>query len=280
MRKLYVFIFIAIFLIMSSCSANGYDVIYIHSDEFETLAEENFKYNMEKLLDNFKVLNIPNDEEFIEYFNKLSNEQKNNKNIFIVSEKFSNVDISDRIDKVIYINNKFNMDINNLLIDQKPVSYLLGIISGLVTRRNSIFILYSEDYVDHREIIDAFITGVREVNLRAYDSLSSLENVKCITLDNKEEIQEIINSESDIVFNLSKEDIIVDDKFLFDLNMDNISENLVSILYDYGSFINIIESGKIATYSIGIHDESIKFNLTNLPEEVVNIFNKYLNNIN
>ena len=88
MRKLYVFIFIAIFLIMSSCSANGYDVIYIHSDEFETLAEENFKYNMEKLLDNFKVLNIPNDEEFIEYFNKLSNEQKNNKNIFIVSEKF------------------------------------------------------------------------------------------------------------------------------------------------------------------------------------------------
>ncbi|EIA28437.1 hypothetical protein SFB5_127G0, partial [Candidatus Arthromitus sp. SFB-5] len=77
-----------------------------------------------------------------------------------------------------------------------------------------------------------------------------------------------------------KEDIIVDDKFLFDLNMDNISENLVSILYDYGSFINILESGKIATYSIGIHDESIKFNLTNLPEEVVNIFNKYLNNIN
>ena len=198
MRKLYVFIFIAIFLIMSSCSANGYDVIYIHSDEFETLAEENFKYNMEKLLDNFKVLN-----------------------------------------NAIDLNNKFNMDINNLLIDQKPVSYLLGIISGLVTRRNSIFILYSEDYVDHREIIDAFITGVREVNLRAYDSLSSLENVKCITLDNKEEIQEIINSESDIVFNLSKEDIIVDDKFLFDLNMDNISENLVSILYDYGSFINI-----------------------------------------
>ena len=36
----------------------------------------------------------------IEYFNKLSNEQKNNKNIFIVSEKFSNVDISDKIDKV------------------------------------------------------------------------------------------------------------------------------------------------------------------------------------
>lgn len=278
MRKLYVFIFMAIFLIMSSCSPNGYDVIYVHSDEFKTLAEENFKYNMEKLLDNFKVLNVSNDEKFIQYFNELSNEQKNNKNIFVISERFSNIDISDKISNLIYINGK-NIDANNLIIDQKSVSYLLGVISGLVTRKNSISILYMEDYADHKEIIDAFIAGVKEVNLRAYDMLSNLENVKCITSDNKEEIEEFIKGSSDIIFNLSKEDIVVDDKFLFDLNMDDISENLIAILYDYENFKYMVESGEIKTHSISIYDKSIEFNLNNLPEEVVSIFNKYLNNI-
>lgn len=97
MRRLYVFIFMAIFLIMSSCSSNKYRVVYVYSDEFKSLAEYSFKYNMEKSLDNFKTLNITSDEKFVEYFDKLLSKKKNNNNVYIISKKFSNIDISDKV---------------------------------------------------------------------------------------------------------------------------------------------------------------------------------------
>lgn len=180
---------------------------------------------------------------------------------------------------MVYINSE-NVNTNNLLINQKSVAYILGVISGVVTRKNSISILYSEDYVDYKEIMDSFVAGIKEVNLRAYDLLSDLENVKYVTTSNIDEVQSFISSNnSDIIFNISKEVIDVNDKFLFNLNMDDISKDLLTVLYDYEGFINMIEGDEITDYSIGVKEGNIKFNLSNMSKELVDVFNKYLSNI-
>lgn len=276
MKKLYVLVFMLLFLSISSCSTKE-EIIYLYTDKFKSLAEESFIYNMKKLNVNFKSVNIENDNLLLDYFNDLSDRQLKN-NVFVISEGFSNVDISNKVNNYIYINNKNNPNLNNLDINQKEVSYLLGVISGVITRKNEVSIVYSKNLSDYNDNLTSFINGLKEVNLRAYDYFLDGKNLIDVDSINIGEISSYVSG--DIVFNLSNQELGLNDNIVLSLNMDDSSRDIIEILYKYDDFLENVRNNKgLNNFTISIYGGSIEFNLTNLPKEVLDIFQSYLDKI-
>lgn len=272
MKKIYVAILILLIFTISSCSFTNDKIVYIHDNSFKVLSEENFKNNVMDLDVSFEDISLNSDEEFLKYFDDLPNKGRNT--LFVISERFKEIDVSNILDNYVYLNNDANQNVNNITIDLTEINYLLGIISGLFTRTNSVAILYSSQYRDLNEEFISFIEGVKLVNPRAYDSL--IDGYNTLDVDSVDEngINNFINDNgSDIIFNLSSLNINHENKLILTNSIKN--EEFISILYDYNTIIGDIRKNSSKNYVIDITN-NVDINLIDFPEEVLDLINKYM----
>ncbi len=285
MKKLYVVIFMILCFSLSSCKSKQ-EVVFVHNEKFATIKEMTFADSVDKEDSSIELENVivNTKEEFLDYFESISKSKRKNKT-FVISELFSDV-----------LNNRELEDFNfvilggdndreiNLNVDQRHISYLLGVISGMMTRSNSVMIVYSNDLKDSYENALSFMAGVKRVNLRVYDSLINNRNVLDLSSieveKQKSSLDEFVkNNNSDIIFYLSdnlKDEILSlsEDlnKELFTLN--NWGNKLIGgISYDYKTiFKDVLNSkNKDNNYLVNILNQNVSINLEKLPQEVRNI---------
>lgn len=273
MKKLYVAILMLLMFAISSCSFTKDKVVYIHDNSFKSLREENFINNVMELDVGFEDVSLGSDEEFLNYINEMS--EKKNKSLYVISERFENLDVSGYLDNYIYLNNDINDNMRNLTIDQTKINYLLGIISGMYTRTNNVGVLYSSKYSDLNEEFTSFIEGVKVVNPRAYDSL--IDGVNTLDVDSVDEngIEDFMkNNKSDVIFNLSSLEVTNDEKIVLTNGIKD--EEFINIFYDYDTVIGDIQKNNSEDYVIDITN-NVNVNLTNFPEEILNEVYKHMN---
>ena len=277
-----------IFAVITSCSKSKYQILFIRGKEAYSLGENLFEEYLRNLDFEFDSVILNNEEEFLEYLSSI-NQSKIKDNIFVISEKFSNSDIENEFNNsnYVYINGVLE-NRNNLKIDTKYVSYLLGAVSGMVTRSNSVSVIYSDTLKDYDENFSYYAEGIRRVNLRAYDLILNNENVLNLSLsaDKVLDLKNFLESNSsDVVFYLGDNSIEVFDdslKMVFTLNK-SINNSFIDIFYDYGSvfeeIIKNLNTDFYKDYVISIKNNNISFNLDNLPLEIAEIFDNILSEI-
>lgn len=291
MKKIYAVILVILLFNIKSCESTEHEIIFLRNEKLSTIRENSFINVIQNL--NFKFNNVilNNEEEFSEYVRE--NLEFKNKT-FIVSEEFLNfVNINDEFiyPNLVYINGIEEGKIN-LKIDQRHLSYIFGVISGMLTRTNSLAIIYESELKDSFENVLYFIAGVKNVNLRAYDLLLNRENVLDLnSLSEEDKILDlesfIKNNKSDIVYYLDNQ--FIDNAFniseqvsktLFTLNEFQ-EELFVSVSYLYEDIISeIVDSnGGFGTYSVSILDNTIDINIDSLPEEIKKVVRNTLDSI-
>lgn len=285
MKKLYAVVFMVLFFSLTSCETKQ-EVVFVHNEKFATIKEMTFADSVDKEDSSIELENVivNTKDEFLDYFESISKSKSKNKT-FVISELFSDVlDNRELEDFNFVILGGDNDREINLNVDQRHVSYLLGVISGMMTKTNSVMIVYSNDLKDSYENALSFMAGVKRVNLRAYDSLINNRNVldlASIEPEKKESYLKdfIKNNNSDIVFYLSddlNEEIY---SLLNDLNKELFTLNewgnklIGGISYDYKNiFKDLLNSkNKDTNYFVNILNQNVSINFEKLPQEVRNI---------
>lgn len=283
MKKIYVVIFVILLFSMKSCRSTEHEVIFLRNEKLSTIRESSLINSIQNSNFKFKSVVLNGEEEFDEYVNENLESKKIKNKTFIISEEFSNfININDEsiYSNLVYINSIEEGKIN-LKIDQRHLSYILGVISGMLTRTNNVAIIYESELKDSFENVLSFIVGVKSVNLRAYDLLLNGENV--LNLNSLLEEDKILNLENFIKNNKSDLILYLDNQLID--NVVNISEEVsktlftlnefqeelfISVSYLYEDiFSEIIGSnGEFGTYSVNILDNTIDINIDSLPEEI------------
>ena len=283
MKKIYVVIFVILLFSMKSCISTEHEVIFLRNEKLSTIRESSLINSIQDSKFKFKSVVLNSEEEFGEYVKENLESKKIRSKTFIISEEFSNlVNINDEsiYSNLVYINGVEEGRIN-LKIDQRHLSYIFGVISGMLTRTNNVAIIYESELKDSFENVLSFVAGVKNVNLRAYDLLLNGENV--LNLNSSSEEDKILNLESfiknnksDVIFYLDNQ--IIDNavniseevsKTLFTLNEFQ-EELFVSVSYLYEDILSGIISSNVEfrTYNVNILDNTIDINIDNLPEEI------------
>lgn len=283
MKKIYVVIFVILFFSMKSCRSTEHEVIFLRNEKLSTIRESSFINSIQNSNFKFKSVVLNSEEEFGEYVKENLESKKIRNKTFVISEEFLNFEnINDEsiYSNLVYINGVEEGKIN-LKIDQRHLSYIFGVISGMLTRTNNVAIIYESELKDSFENVLSFIAGIKNVNLRAYDLLLNGENV--LNLNSLSEEDNILNLESFIKNNKSDLIFYLDNQFINNaVNISKeVSKNLftlnefqeelfVSVSYLYEDiFSEIISSnGEFGTYSVNILDNTININIDSLPEEI------------
>ena len=296
MKKVFIVFFgIILFVSMTACKSKKHEIVFITNEKIKTLGEysllDNIENNKELNFD-FENVSVNNQEELLGYLRQFSNSKNKNSRTFVISEAFSNIsNVTNEEFKdfnFIYLNkqDEGNFNIN---IDQRHISYLYGIISGLITRENNVSVIYSQNLVDSSKNMLAFINGVKQVNLKAYDYLSTMKNILDVSTVPAEEKQGTIdnfikNTKSDVIFYLDtiNENIAnifnQSTKVVFSLNEDK--ENpYIKISYPYEKIIEDIIINNNKNYFVNLIDDTINIDVTQLPEEVQNVVNTMITNM-
>lgn len=283
MKKIYVVIFVILLFGMKSCISTEHEVIFLRNEKLSTIRESSLINSIQDSKFKFKSVVLNSEEEFGEYVKENLESKKIGNKTFIISEEFSNlVNINDEsiYSNLVYINGVEESRIN-LKIDQIHLSYIFGVISGMLTRTNNVAIIYESELKDCFENVLSFVAGVKNVNLRAYDLLLNGENVLNLnSLSEEDKISNlesfIKNSKSDLIFYLDNQLInnavnISEEvsKTLFTLNEFQ-EELFVSGSYLYEDILSeiISSNGEFRTYNINILDNTIDINIEGLPEEI------------
>lgn len=283
MKKIYVVIFVILLFSMKSCKSTEHEVIFLRNEKLSTIRESSFINSIQNSNFKFKSVVLNSEEEFGEYVKENLESKKIRNKTFVISEEFLNFEnINDEsiYSNLVYINGVEEGKIN-LKIDQRHLSYIFGVISGMLTRTNNVAIIYESELKDSFENVLSFIAGIKNVNLRAYDLLLNGENV--LNLNSLSEEDNILNLESFIKNNKSDLIFYLDNQFINNaVNISKeVSKNLftlnefqeelfVSVSYLYEDiFSEIISSnGEFGTYSVNILDNTININIDSLPEEI------------
>ena len=286
MKKLYAVMFILLVFSMSSCSGAKQEVVFVRNEKFATIKESTFEdsvksddseINLENVIVNTK-------EEFLKYFENVS-KSKRRKKTFVVSELFSDaIDNEEFKDFNLVILGGDNDDEINLNVDQRHISYLFGVISGMMTRTNSVMLIYSNELKDSYENALSFMAGGKKVNLRAFDSLYNNRNVLDLSSIEKDKMESTLddfvrNNNSDTIFYISDD---LSEKILSlssELNKElfTLSEwgnNLLGgVSYDYKNIFKDVLNGnnKESNYLVDILNKNVSINLDKLPQEVRDI---------
>lgn len=288
MKKIYVVILLILIFSMKSCGNTVQEIIFLRGKTINTVIENSFLNSMEnsKFKFKFKEIIFENNEEFKDYIMKKLESKKKSKQKNIISSEFLSNDFLNP--NLFYINSN-NENLYGINIDQGYLSYVFGIISGMVSRSNSVSIVYSSDLKDSINQIIYFMSGLKKVNLRAYDLICNNENVFDLSkILNENNIQELLNnSKSDVVFYLNGNDknsliesLRSSAETVFTLN--EFDENgYLKISYDYESvFRDLFRNDEsVKKYNLSISQGTININTDNLPDEVKNIVNEVLNKI-
>lgn len=275
MKKImYTVIFVVLFFSMSSCNKTEQEIVFLRNERINTIKESSFIENIKNLNLNFKEVILKSDEEFNNYLSDILKSKKISNKTFIVSEEFYRNEIIDN--NLIQING--NKDGNyNLSIYQKDLVYLLGVISGMVTKTNNVAVIYSSNFKDYPEYMLSFIAGIKMVNLRAYDSLLNgvnTFNTADLSEENKSSsiVSFIEDNKSDVFLYLDKGilenlSVILDqkEKTIFSLN-DFVENDYLKVSYVYDDVTN--KSFDSGNYVLSLMNNTINVDLTNLPEEV------------
>lgn len=283
MKKIYVVIFVILLFIMKSCISTEHEVIFLRNEKLSTIRESSLINSIQDSKFKFKSVVLNSEEEFDEYVKENLESKKIRNKTFIISEEFLNfVNINDEFiySNLVYINGVEESRIN-LKIDQRHLSYIFGVISGMLTRTNNVAIIYESELNDSFENVLSFVAGVKNVNLRAYDLLLNGENVlnlnSLLEEDKISNLESFIkNTKSDLIFYLDNQLInnavnISEEvsKTLFTLN-DFQEELFLSGSYLYEDILSeiISSNGEVKTYNVNILDSTIDINIESLPEEI------------
>lgn len=283
MKKIYVVIFVILLFSMKSCRSTEHEVIFLRNEKLSTIRESSFINSIQNSNFKFKSVVLNSEEEFGEYVKQNLESKKIRNKTFVISEEFLNFEnINDEsiYSNLVYINGVEEGKIN-LKIDQRHLSYIFGVISGMLTRTNNVAIIYESELKDSFENVLSFIAGIKNVNLRAYDLLLNGENV--LNLNSLSEEDNILNLESFIKNNKSDLIFYLDNQFINNaVNISKeVSKNLftlnefqeelfVSVSYLYEDILSeiISSNGEFGTYSVNILDNTININIDSLPEEI------------
>lgn len=291
MKKIYVLIFVILILGLKSCTNAEKEIVFIRGEKLNAIGEVSFLNDIRDSEFNVEEVTLSNEEEFLGYIEE-NLDSKNSKNkLFVISDLFSNSSLDERFNdnRLVYINSNKN-NVFNLKIDQRYISYIFGIVSGMVTRNNNISIVYSNELESSFDNVLAFIFGVKQVNPRVYDALKSWDNVldlSLVELDNRlSVVSEFINGRgSDIIFNLDYELIneisnIVEENMKLLVTLDEFEENIfLDVDYKYDEIIRDILKGNVKTYFVNPIDNFIEINFDKLPEEIRNKVEINLNKV-
>lgn len=285
MKKIYFVVLLILILSVKSCKSTNEEILFLRTKTINTISEGTFINSMEKSNYNLKEVMFDNEEEFKNYIHESMEMKKLSSKKKIASGEFSKTGAT--LKNLVYINPQ-EMGLSSLNIDQKGLSYIFGLISGMVSRTNSVSIVYSKNLRDSNENILAFLSGIKKVNLRAYDLIRSGENVLDTSLlegDNiSSQTQEFLNkTKSDIVFYLSDNQNIIDNlKSTTVFTLNEFYENgYLKFSYDYENLIKNLFKGNedFKKYDLSIFSGNISINTEHLPSEVKNIVDNALNNI-
>ncbi len=290
MKKIFVLIFLILILSIKSCASAEKQVIFIRGDKLNAIGEISFLNVIKDSNVNFKEIILKNEEEFSNYVEANLNSKSGKDKLFIVSSIFSNVLLNESYSNLVYINGNKD-DVVDFRIDQRCVSYIFGVISGMLTRTNEISIVYSDDMQDSFDNVLAFILGVKNVNPRAYDMLKSYENV--LDIDSLGEVENIVSAiidfmdsnNSDIVFYLDNEFLnnvydIFEDNMKSIVTLERFGENIfLNIKYKYDEVIEDVFKGRTKTYFISLVGGLINIDLKNLPEDVRDVTQNSLSEV-
>lgn len=265
------------------------EIMFLRGKIVNTISENSFLNSMKNSNFKFKELIFENDDEFRDYIeNKMESKKiSNRKNI--ISSEFLN---SDYLNSDLFYINSNNENVYGINIEQSYLSYVFGIVSGMISRSNSVSIIYSGNLTDSSNQIISFMSGLKKVNLRAYDLICNNENIFDLSKVSDEDILNRVqkfldNSQSDVVFCLDengKNDIIEElrssMRTVFTLN--EFDENgYLKISYGYENLFKKLfeDNGNVKKYNLSISNNTINVNTDNLPDEVRNIVNLVLDKI-
>lgn len=289
MKKIFVVILLILIFSMKSCGNTVQEIMFLRGKIVNTISENSFLNSMKNSNFKFKELIFENDDEFRDYIeNKMESKKiSNRKNI--ISSEFLN---SDYLNSDLFYINSNNENVYGINIEQSYLSYVFGIVSGMISRSNSVSIIYSGNLTDSSNQIISFMSGLKKVNLRAYDLICNNENIFDLSKVSDEDILNRVqkfldNSQSDVVFCLDengKNDIIEElrssMRTVFTLN--EFDENgYLKISYGYENLFKKLfeDNGNVKKYNLSISNNTINVNTDNLPDEVRNIVNLVLDKI-
>lgn len=291
MKKIYVLIFVILILGIKSCTNAEREIVFIRGEKLNAIGEVSFLNDIKNSDFNLEEIILPNDEEFLKYVEENLESKKNKNKLFVVSDLFSQSLEGEKFNdnRLVYINSGRD-DVFDLRIDQRYVSYIFGIVSGMATRSNNISIIYSGELESSFDNVLAFIFGVKMVNPRVYDILKNGDNILDLSSINEEEISSkilefISGRNSDIIFNLDYERVdeisnIVEENGKSVISLDGFEENIfLDIDYKYEEIINDIFKGNVKTYFVNPLDNSIEINFDKLPDEIRNKVEMNLNKL-
>lgn len=286
MRKLYAVVFVLLVFSMNSCNASKQEVVFVRNEKFATIKESTFEDSVkgyDSEIDLESVI-VNTKEEFLTYLENVS-KSKRKKKTFVVSERFSDVlDNGEFKDfNLVVLGGNSDGEIN-LNVDQRHISYLFGVINGMMTRTNSVMLIYSNELKDSYENALSFMAGVKRVNLRAFDSLANNRNVLDLSSVEKEKMKSALNdfvrnNNSDMIFyisdDLSEEILNLSNELNKELfTLSDLGNNLLGgVSYDYKNiFKDVLNGGnKDNNYLVNILNKNVSINLDKLPQEIKNI---------
>lgn len=286
MRKLYAVVFVLLVFIMNSCNASKQEVVFVRNEKFATIKESTFEDSVKSYdseIDLESVI-VNTKEEFLTYLENVS-KSKRKKKTFVVSERFSDVLDNEEFKdfNLVVLGGNSDGEIN-LNVDQRHISYLFGVINGMMTRTNSVMLIYSNELKDSYENALSFMAGVKRVNLRAFDSLANNRNVLDLSSVEKEKMKSALNdfvrnNNSDMIFyisdDLSEEILNLSNELNKELfTLSDLGNNLLGgVSYDYKNiFKDVLNGGnKDNNYLVNILNKNVSINLDKLPQEIKNI---------
>lgn len=293
MKKVFIVFFgIILFVSMTACKSKKHKILFIKDEKIESLGEYSlgeYIENNNELNFDFKNVAVNSQDELVNYLKEFSNSKDRVNKTFVISEAFSNLTDEEFKDYNFIYLNKQDENTFNINIDQRHISYIYGVISGMITRTNDISIIYSKDILDSSKNMFAFISGVKQVNLRAYDNLSNsnsknILDVSTIAEEEKEVAIDnfIKNSNSDVIFyldnNFSENIVNIFDgssKVVFSLKQDE-NNPYIKISYPYENIITDIIKSDHKSYFINLLDDTIVIDISHLPQEIQEIVNNVI----
>lgn len=292
MKKIFIAFFgIILFVSLSACKSKKHEIILVQDEKIETLAEKSMLEDIredKELSFDFKNVKVSNQEGLNDYLKEFSNSKDKSNKTFIISEALNTISDEFKDYNIVYVN-KNGENNRTINIDQTHISYLYGIISGMLTRTNEVSVIYSKDILDSSKNMFAFISGVKNVNLRAYDYLSVGKNIFDVSEINGDEREAAIenfikNNKSDVIFYLNhtfNENISnifeQSSKLIFTLNEH--SDPYVKVTYAYEDILQNIVNNDQKLNIVSFLNDTISMDISNLPEEVQNILGEYIQSI-